>query len=67
MIITFEIDENLDPKEFKDLFKTVYDIELSERRLRGAIRSTVNICARGDKLVGCLRFLTDGYLGTTDK
>ena len=55
-------DQNLDVSAFIAFVNQVWPGSYDLERTRGALSRTLNITARdGEKLVGCLRILTDGY------
>ena len=55
-------DQNLDVSAFISFVNQVWPGSYDLEKTRGALSRTLNITARdGEKLVGCLRILTDGY------
>lgn len=55
-------DKNLDVSAFISFVNQVWPGSYDLERTRGALSRTLNITAwDGEKLVGCLRILTDGY------
>ena len=55
-------DQNLDVSAFISFVNQVWPGSYDLGKTRGALSRTLNITARdGEKLVGCLRILTDGY------
>ena len=55
-------DQNLDVSAFISFVNQIWPGSYDLERTRGALSRTLNITARdGEKLVGCLRILTDGY------
>ena len=55
-------DQNLDVSAFISFVNQVWPGSYDLERTRGALSRTLNITAwDGEKLVGCLRILTDGY------
>lgn len=55
-------DQNLDVSAFISFVNQIWPGSYDLERTRGALSRTLNITAwDGEKLVGCLRILTDGY------
>ncbi len=59
-------DRKLKAKEFIEMANQVWPRNYDEKATKRALSKTINITARdGNKLVGCVRILTDGvYFGT---
>jgi ribosomal protein S18 acetylase RimI-like enzyme len=59
-------DSRLSAAAFLDLANRVWPGNYNPRKIRQALRRTLNITAwEGKVLVGCVRVLTDGYLFST--
>lgn len=62
MEIKYLNDSDLKVDEFLDLAQRVWPREYDRKGTEEALRRTINITARvGDRLVGSVRILTDGY------
>jgi len=59
--IVIREEPNLSAEEFLDLANAVWPRDYDAAAADAALRRTINIAARGDRLVGTLRILTDGY------
>ena len=59
-------DKRLKAKEFIEMANQIWPRNYDEKATKRALSKTINITARdGNKLVGCVRILTDGvYFGT---
>ena len=63
MTISYAEDPSLSAQDFLQLARRVWPRDYAPALVEAALRRTINLTARdGERLVGCVRVLTDGYL-----